>query len=259
MRVSWRTPDQNAFIERRLPSYNQHSAAKTLKAGFWPGLISQWFERWPLPEPTPAAIEKCEGSIERARKVARRKKINVSTTRVGHVGLNLLHLCSNSNVSSKRLGTTALQAAGGISTWMAPLLGDGRNSRSICPSFTIRESDKPSSRGGPLPTFQIWISAAVRRTFRRTKSTPRTVSCSRIPRYPFVSRPTSPRSYTKQRRKRSRQRSNQNARRARRLPTQRSTTPTRRGGWNLFERIRSKPLVSRYASFANTYTGTFPR
>jgi len=125
MRVSWRTPDQNAFIERRLPSYNQHSAAKTLKAGFWPGLISQWFERWPLPEPTPAAIEKCEGSIERARKVARRKKINVSTTRVGHVGLNLLHLCT-------------LGARGGVLGWYTEntLQGHGQSTHHI-PTWTL--------------------------------------------------------------------------------------------------------------------------
>ncbi|KAF9791998.1 hypothetical protein BJ322DRAFT_1015928 [Thelephora terrestris] len=74
MGVTWKTPEQNVFIEQHLPSFNQHSAAGTVKSMFWPGLFDEWFKNWPLPEPSPELVEK-HGSIEVAKKVARTTKI----------------------------------------------------------------------------------------------------------------------------------------------------------------------------------------
>ena len=78
MGVTWQTAEQKAFIEENLPSYSQHLAAKTLKTEFWPPFLDKWFKRWPLPEPTPDAVEE-EGDMQDGIQANRKKKIKVST------------------------------------------------------------------------------------------------------------------------------------------------------------------------------------
>ena len=73
MGVSWQSADQKAFIEDYLPSFIQHSADGTAKGIFWPDFTKKWFEKWPVPEPAPDAIN---GSLVKAAE--RAKKIGVS-------------------------------------------------------------------------------------------------------------------------------------------------------------------------------------
>lgn len=78
MGASWQTPEQRAFIEEHFLSYSQHSTDKTLKTGFWPGFFDKWFKSWPLPEPSPDLVNSA-GSMKKAKKAERDKKVNVST------------------------------------------------------------------------------------------------------------------------------------------------------------------------------------
>jgi len=78
MGMSWQTTEQKTFIDGYLPSYNEHLAAGTTKADFWPDFVVEWFKSWPLPEPTPEAIQK-EGNLEKAKSAGRNKRIGVST------------------------------------------------------------------------------------------------------------------------------------------------------------------------------------
>ena len=78
MGVSWQTPEQKAFIEDHHGSFVQHSTNETEKAVFWPEFFNKWFEKWPLPAPTPDQIEK-EGSAAKAAKVERAKRVKVSS------------------------------------------------------------------------------------------------------------------------------------------------------------------------------------
>ena len=78
MGVSWQTPDQKAFIDNHIPSYIQHLADGTVKSTFWPGFFDEWFEAWPLPEPSSDQVEE-KGGTEKAAKEGRIKKIGVST------------------------------------------------------------------------------------------------------------------------------------------------------------------------------------
>lgn len=72
MGATWQTAAHRAFIEDNLESFTRHSTDGTTKV-FWPPLLKQWFERWPLPEPTPELIEK-EGGVEKAKKTIRNKE-----------------------------------------------------------------------------------------------------------------------------------------------------------------------------------------
>jgi len=87
MGVSWQTPDQKAFIEDSIPSYTQHSAAGTDKAEFWPDFLERWFKAWPLPEPSPDIVQK-EGSVEKATKADRKRRVGVSTITCQRVNLS---------------------------------------------------------------------------------------------------------------------------------------------------------------------------
>jgi len=78
MGAPWQDADQKAFTDAHLASYWKHVEAQTTKSVFWPQFLAAWFETWPLPEPPCDAIEK-EGSVEKAAKVERDRKIAVST------------------------------------------------------------------------------------------------------------------------------------------------------------------------------------
>jgi hypothetical protein len=91
---SWKTPDQKLFIEGYIPLYVQHLAGGTLKTKFWPNFFKEWFEAWPLPEPTPEVIEE-KGSVERASQSSRSSKVGVSTIHLLMTRLKLTVLRSN--------------------------------------------------------------------------------------------------------------------------------------------------------------------
>ena len=78
MGTPWQNADQRAFTEAHLASYWKHVEAETTRSDFWPQFLAVWFEIWPLPEPPREVIEK-EGSVEKAAKVERDRKIAVST------------------------------------------------------------------------------------------------------------------------------------------------------------------------------------
>ena len=74
---SWQTPDQRDFFDKQLASYTRSCDEKKLKA-FWQTVTDDWFKLWPLSEP-PAELVAKEGTIEKARKKWRTRKIEVST------------------------------------------------------------------------------------------------------------------------------------------------------------------------------------
>lgn len=75
---SWQSQDQKDFFDEHFVSYVRNSDEGKLKE-FWPGIIEEWFKRWPLSEPPPETVAK-EETIEKARKVWKGKKIEVSVT-----------------------------------------------------------------------------------------------------------------------------------------------------------------------------------
>ena len=78
MGVSWRSDDQKSFIDERIPSYIQHIASGTVKTGFWPSFLDEWFKAWPVPELTPDPTGE-EGNAQKAPRSERGKRISVST------------------------------------------------------------------------------------------------------------------------------------------------------------------------------------
>ena len=81
---SWQTQSQRDFFDKHLTSYNRSSGEGNLKDTFWLRVIKEWFELWPLSEPPSELVEK-EGTLEKARKAWRGKKIEVSTVRTWSV------------------------------------------------------------------------------------------------------------------------------------------------------------------------------
>lgn len=73
---TWQTEEQRKFFEENLTSY-VHSVEEGTTKYFWSDAVDEWFERWPLSDPSQELIEK-EGSEEAARKVSKTKKIEVS-------------------------------------------------------------------------------------------------------------------------------------------------------------------------------------
>ena len=69
--------EQQVFVEGYFPSYSKHLADGTLKTDFWPTFFADWFEAWPLPEPSAEVVEK-EGSLQMAKKSELAKKVAVS-------------------------------------------------------------------------------------------------------------------------------------------------------------------------------------
>ena len=76
MGATWQTEEQQVWFGNHLAAYSHNSDEDTLK-DFWPGVIDDWFQRWPVSEPPEDEIAKAK-SIEDARKAWKVKKINVS-------------------------------------------------------------------------------------------------------------------------------------------------------------------------------------
>jgi hypothetical protein len=74
---SWQTQDQKEFFDEHLASYCSIRDEGKLKEGFWPMVTEEWFKRWPLSEPPADLVEKKE-SVEKAQKVWKEKKVDVS-------------------------------------------------------------------------------------------------------------------------------------------------------------------------------------
>lgn len=72
---SWQSLDQRAFFNKHLASYIRSVDEGSLRKSFWPKITEEWFETWPLPEPSANAIEK-EG-LEKAQKTLKTKKVEV--------------------------------------------------------------------------------------------------------------------------------------------------------------------------------------
>jgi hypothetical protein len=77
MGLCWRSKEQDEFFDQHLPTYVRGFDEKTLKDDFWPHIIEEWFEKWPLSPPSDDLVEK-EGSVEKATKVLRTRKVDVS-------------------------------------------------------------------------------------------------------------------------------------------------------------------------------------
>lgn len=55
VRRGWSTPEQYAWLEGLIPSYQKAQAGGFWKlAEFWPNLFEEWFSRWPESTVTPS-------------------------------------------------------------------------------------------------------------------------------------------------------------------------------------------------------------
>ena len=71
------TKEQQYFFEEHLTSFTSSSEEGKLKDSFWPMITEKWFKLWPLSEPT-ADLIKQEGTVEKATRVLKAKKVDVS-------------------------------------------------------------------------------------------------------------------------------------------------------------------------------------
>ena len=76
MGKSWQSDDHKAFFNLHIKSYSSSYDEGKLKE-FWPKIMGEWFERWPLSKPLTKIIKK-EETIEKARKVWKVKMTEVS-------------------------------------------------------------------------------------------------------------------------------------------------------------------------------------
>ena len=74
---SWRTQEQDTFCDENLASFIRSFEEKTLKDVFWPRIMREWFEKWPLSPPSDDLIQE-KGSVEKATKFLKKKRVNVS-------------------------------------------------------------------------------------------------------------------------------------------------------------------------------------
>ena len=79
MGLTWKTPEQTAFLRGLVPSYHREVDIGKRKE-FWVETFKAWFERFPLEDPSPEAVQKA-GSEDKATEEAKAKKIKVSETR----------------------------------------------------------------------------------------------------------------------------------------------------------------------------------
>jgi hypothetical protein len=77
MGSSWQTQDQKDFFDEHIASYCICRDEGTLREEFWPKVMKDWFERWPLSEPPTEILEK-KGTIEKAQKAWMEKRVDVS-------------------------------------------------------------------------------------------------------------------------------------------------------------------------------------
>lgn len=95
MGSSWQTPDQKAFFDKHLASYI-HDAEDGDLQEFWKSILKEWFEAWPLSEP-PAEVVQKEGTLEKAQKAWKGKKISVSISQTRFIQTRAYQLHSKSN------------------------------------------------------------------------------------------------------------------------------------------------------------------
>ena len=75
---SWQTDDHKRFFDEHLASYSRSFDKGQLK-DFWPAIADEWFKQWPLGDIPPELVEK-KGSVEKAEKALKAKKMEVSVT-----------------------------------------------------------------------------------------------------------------------------------------------------------------------------------
>ena len=76
MGVTWKTPEQTEFLEGLISTYFRFSEGGKLK-DFWIVVTKDWFERFPLGDPSNESIAK-EGTRDKAIAAAKAKKLKVS-------------------------------------------------------------------------------------------------------------------------------------------------------------------------------------
>jgi hypothetical protein len=74
---SWQTQEQRQFFDKHLTLYCSNRDKGNLKEDFWPMIMEEWFKLWPLAEPPAELVEK-KGPVEKAQRVLKDRKIDVS-------------------------------------------------------------------------------------------------------------------------------------------------------------------------------------
>jgi hypothetical protein len=123
---TWQTQEQKDFIDVHLAIYAKSNDGGTLNT-VWPRILEKWFNQWPLDDPPAEVVEK-EGSAEKAEKVWRAKRVEVSTNQQ-HIATAQTYLL-NSRLGGFSRVRAATMGALGTSTLMR--VSRRRNWRSRC-------------------------------------------------------------------------------------------------------------------------------
>lgn len=79
-RRQWTTPEQSDWLKQHLAAFIDSQASKTTVKEFFPQVIKEWRELWPLAEPTGDEITKAK-SVEEAIKKKKSKDDEVRRRR----------------------------------------------------------------------------------------------------------------------------------------------------------------------------------
>ena len=77
-RQKWTTPEQEAWLEERKPDFLLTNQTKSAAKTFYPDLVKEFRDKWPVPAVTQAEIDDA-GSIELATRAKRDKYDKVRT------------------------------------------------------------------------------------------------------------------------------------------------------------------------------------
>ena len=144
MCTSWATTEQTTLLEGRLATYFRNAEEGKLK-GFWAKLIDEWFEWFPLGEPSPELVSKL--GAEKASSTARARKIKVGKTQSFFLSVKSYLSHSKSNGSSQS-GVTPDSTFARASVSKIEEVGGSPKFSVIWPSSTSLGSDLPCSAAG---------------------------------------------------------------------------------------------------------------
>ena len=69
MGKKWTTPEQEAWLKDRMPTFIATQKTRTSVSAFYPELHKEWRKNWPDPQPTEKEIQDADGNLERAMKM----------------------------------------------------------------------------------------------------------------------------------------------------------------------------------------------